>query len=153
MIVLEAPQVAAEFGIALHHICFRLRGHRVGDQPATGLQRVEAGLEQPRLGEAAADEDGVRRWHAGEAAGCGTTDIDAHTEHRDVVGDALAAHLVTLESDRSATGRPAPFDGDAPRPGSDVPQHLTGTRLQRRQRQRPDGLLGDLSVMAERRVR
>ena len=55
---------------------FRFDGDDVGDQTSTGLQAVEAGVEQPGLGQAAADEDRGWRWDTVECVGRFVADVD-----------------------------------------------------------------------------
>ena len=71
----------------------------------------------------------------------------------DIVAMRVTALLVAFERHRRAAGpAAAPFDGDAARARTDVPQQLARPRRQRRQRDGAHRLLGDLPVVGERVV-
>ena len=152
-VVLKPPQLAADLRIPPGYNGFGFRGDRVGDQPPAGREPLEAGFEQPRLGETAADEDHRRLWRVDEGLRRFTAHLDTDPEGHDVGRDPRAPLLVAFERHRSTAGAAAaPFDGDAARSGAHVPQQLTGSRCQRSERHRPHRLFGDLPVVGERVV-
>ena len=139
-----------------HQGGFGLQGHGIGDQATAGTQGVPAGVQHPRRGEAAADEDGIRGGQPGQGLGrlAGYQVQRRSAEVVAVVEDMGLATGVGLDGQHPAAGMAArPFDADGAATGAHVPQQFAGARCQAGQGHGAYVSLGQLAVVAIGAVR